>query len=110
LRPLEKALYFFFLKETEGVFLSSLSDHRRDLYAIYGQLSGSGELEEMKVRIDDMTNALSNSASEKISRIKRVFEEAIGKDLAKNYYIWGAVGEAKRIILPRNKIVDNRLE
>jgi hypothetical protein len=108
LRPLEKALYFLFLKQSNGIFLSSLSDHRRDLYTIYGQLSGSGELEEMRVRIDDMTNALSNSASEKISRIKRVFEEAIGKDLAKNYYIWGGVGEAKQITLPREKVNDQR--
>ncbi len=108
LRPREKALYFFFLKQTEGVFLSSLSDYRRDLYFIYGQLSGAGEIEEMKIRIDDMTNALSNSASEKISRIKRVFEEAIGKDLAKNYYIWGVIGDAKRISLPRDKVVDQR--
>jgi hypothetical protein len=108
LRPLEKALYFLFLKQSDGIFLSSLSDHRRDLYTIYGQLSGSGELEEMRVRIDDMTNALSNSASEKISRIKRVFEEAIGKDLAKNYYICGGVGEAKRISLSRERVVDKR--
>ncbi len=96
------------MKQTEGVILRSLSDYRRDLYSIYGQLSGAGELEEMKLRIGDMTNALSNSASEKISRIKRVFEEAIGKDLAKNYYIWGVIGDAKRISLTRDKVVDQR--
>ncbi len=65
-------------------------------------------LQEMKGRIDDMTNALNNSASEKISRIKRVFEEAVGHELAKNYYICGQVGEVKKISLPREKVIDQR--
>ena len=56
-------------------------------------------LTEMKYRIDDMVNALSDSASQKISRIKRVFEEAIGPDLAKHYYIKGESGQKKKIDL-----------
>ena len=108
LRPLEKALYYLFLDHPDGIFLSSLSDHRQDLYDIYSRLSSMGMMQEMKGRIDDMTNALNNSASEKISRIKRVFEEAIGQELAKNYCIWGNVGEAKHITLPREKVTDQR--
>jgi hypothetical protein len=110
LRPLEKALYYLFLKHPEGIFLSSLSDHRQELYRIYRGLSSMGMMEEMRERIDDMTNALNNSASEKISRIKRVFEEGIGNELAKHYYIWGNVGEAKTIALPREKVTDQRPE
>ncbi len=108
LRPLEKALYYLFLDHPEGIFLSSLSDYRQDLYSIYSRLSNMGMLQEMKGRIDDMTNALNNSASEKISRIKRVFEEALGHELAKNYYICGQVGEVKKIGLPREKMIDQR--
>ena len=110
LRPLEKALYFLFLEHPEGIFLSSLSDYREDLYTIYQRLSNTGMFQEMKGRIDDMTNALNNSASEKISRIKRVFEEAVGDELAKRYYIWGHVGEVKKIDLPRKKCIDQRNE
>lgn len=108
LRPLEKALYYLFLDHPDGIFISSLSDYRQELYAIYSRLSNTGMLQEMKGRIDDMTNALNNSASEKISRIKRVFEEAIGHELAKNYYICGQVGEVKKISLPREKVIDQR--
>lgn len=108
LRPLEKALYYLFLDHPDGIFISSLSDYRQELYAIYSRLSNTGMLQEMKGRIDDMTNALNNSASEKISRIKRVFEEAIGHELAKNYYICGQVGEEKKISLPREKVIDQR--
>lgn len=101
LRPLEKALYFLFLRHPEGIFHSSLSEHRQELYEIYTGLSNNGDLKEMKIRIDDMVNALSDSASQKISRIKRVFEEAIGPDLAKHYYIKGDSGHKKKIDLDR---------
>ena len=105
LRPLEKALYFLFLEEPEGIYLSNLCDHREKLYAIYTRLSNRGMLDEMKVRIDNMANVLSNSASEKISRIRQVFEELIGQDLAEHYIIRGEVGEMKKIDLDRKLVV-----
>jgi hypothetical protein len=64
-----------------------------------------GDLHEMKSRIDDLVNVLSDSASQKISRIKRVFEEAIGNNLAKNYYIKGDVGQLKKIELDRSLVI-----
>jgi hypothetical protein len=97
LRPLEKALYFLFRRYPNGLFLSDLSDHRDELADIYEQISHTGTRTEMRERINDLTNVLSNSASEKISRIKRAFEEAIGPDLAKHYYIQGGNGERKRV-------------
>lgn len=104
LRPLEKALYILFLKHPEGIFHSSLSDHRNELYEIYSNISTMGDLIEMKERIDDMVNTLSDSASQKMSRIKRVFEEAIGPDLAKHYYIKGESGQKKKIDLDRTLV------
>jgi len=101
LRPLEKALYFLFLKYPEGIYHSSLTDYRNELYEIYTQISTMGDLKEMKSRIDDMVNTLSDSASQKMSRIKRVFEEAIGPDLATHYYIKGETGQRKKIELDR---------
>lgn len=97
LRPLEKALYFLFRRYPNGLFLSDLSDHRDELADIYEQISHTGTRTEMRERINDLVNVLSNSASEKISRIKRAFEEAIGPDLAKHYYIQGGNGERKRV-------------
>lgn len=101
LRPLEKALYFLFLKHPDGIYHSSLSEHRNELYEIYGSIATMGDLHEMRTRIDDMVNALSDSASQKMSRIKRVFEEAIGPDLAAHYYIKGEPGQKKKIELKR---------
>ena len=63
-----------------------------------------GMRDEMKGRIDDLANVLNNSANEKMSRIKRVFEDAIGNQLARHYYIHGAVGDIKNIDLDRGLV------
>ncbi len=99
LRPLEKTLFLFYLQHPEGVGLSFLCDYKEELYEIYTQLSNLGSLKEMKVRIDDMTNTNSNSATEKISKIKACFIKAIGETLARHYYIQGGNGEVKKINL-----------
>ncbi len=104
LRPLEKTLYLFYLKHPEGVGLSFLCDYKQELYAIYTQLSAIGSLREMQERIDDITNTTSNSATEKISKIKASFIRAIGETLAKNYYIQGGNGEVKKINLSTDLI------
>ena len=96
---------FLFLQHPEGIYLSSLSEHRQELYTIYAQISAMGDLQEMKLRIDDMVNALGDSASQKMSRIKRVFEEAVGKTLATHYYIKGESGQKKCIELNRTMVI-----
>ena len=77
--------------------MTELSDYREELLQIYEQISNTGTREDMMQKINNLVNVLSNSASEKMSVIKRVFEEAIGPDLAKHYYIQGGNGERKGI-------------
>ena len=101
LRPLEKTLYFFYLNHPEGVGLSFLRGKREEMYEIYTKLSGIGNLEEMKSRINDMVDVTKSSAFEKISKIKAAFVKAIGEELAKNYYIQGGNGEVKKVLLDR---------
>ncbi len=101
LRPLEKTLYFFYLNHPEGVGLSFLRGKREEMYEIYTKLSGIGNLEEMKSRINDMVDVTKSSAFEKISKIKATFVKAIGEELAKHYYIHGGNGEVKKVLLDR---------
>ena len=105
LRPLEKALYFLFLDHPDGLLLSDLCDHRETLYTLYGSFTNNGGRAEIKQRIDDLTNALSNSASEKMSKIKLAFEVNLGKNLARHYYIQGEKGERRRIVLDRRLVI-----
>jgi len=105
LRPLEKTLYLFYLKHPEGIGLSYLRGKREELYEIYQSLSSIGDLFEMRKRIDEIANITSNSAAEKISKIKAAFVKAVGDDLAKNYYILGGNGEVKKVCLERGSVI-----
>ena len=95
--PLEKTLYILFMQHPEGILLSDLIDHKQELYSIYQNLSAQGSLDEMRQSIDELCNYTSNSTSEKLSKIKGRFERALGKELAKHYYIQGRRGEKRGI-------------
>jgi hypothetical protein len=105
LRPLEKTLFFLYLRHPDGIGLSFLCDYKNELYDIYTSLSSIGDLYEMRNRIDEMVNITSNSAVEKISKIKATFVKAIGDELAKSYYIQGGNGEVKKMELDRGLVV-----
>jgi hypothetical protein len=63
-------------------------------------------VEDMRKRIDDMTNVLRDQASVKISRIKKAFTDALGNALAQHYIIQGDNAERKSIKLERH-LVEN---
>lgn len=106
LPPLERSLYLLFLRHPEGLLLSDLRDHRATLLALYHEINLNGDRCVMETSIDSLVNMLSNSASEKISRIKSIFRNAIGETLAENYIIRGNVGDRKRIKLDRQLVID----
>jgi hypothetical protein len=103
---LEKALYILFLHHPDGIYLSSLNEYRKELYDIYSRISNRGDMEDMRKRIDEMTNILRDQTSVKISRIKKAFTDALGNTLAEHYIIQGENAERKSIKLDRS-LVDN---
>ena len=103
---LEKALYILFLRHPEGIYISSLNEYRQELYDIYARLSNRGLVEDMRRRIDEMTNVLRDQTSVKISRIKKAFTDALGNALAQHYIIQGENAERKSIRLDRS-LVEN---
>jgi hypothetical protein len=104
LNPLEKTLYMLYLFHPEGIEISSICNFKDEMYNIYSHISNRGDIQEMKSKIDRMADVTSNSASEKISKIKEKFVTAIGSELAQNYYIKGANAEAKKISIDRNLV------
>ena len=99
--PLEKTIFLFFLEHPGGVMLHDLVDHKSELRTIYAGISTSGLLAEIHSRIDGLADVNSNSASEKISKIKAAFVKAVGAELAKHYYIQGQHNDKKYIALDR---------
>ena len=55
--------------------------------------------------IEDVTNPLVNSINEKCARIRGAFVVQFDDRMARNYYIDGRRGEAKKIALPRELVV-----
>ena len=105
LQNIRSMIYILFLRHPEGIYISSLSEHKKALYDIYSRISSRGMMEDMRQRIDELTNVLREQASVKISRIKRAFTDAIGHSLADHYIIQGDNAERKRIKIDRGMVV-----
>ena len=103
--PLDKALYFLYLRHPEGIRFKELSDYRDELMDLYSSITGRDDMELIGASVDSLINPLSNSVNEKCSRIKRAFTKAFSPELAKNYYIDGKSGEPKSIALDRDLVI-----
>lgn len=104
MEPLVKTVYFLFLKHPEGIVFKGLTDFREELLNIYKDLKPMGLSKRTIQSIEDVTNPLLNSINEKCARIRSAFVKEFDEGLAKNYYIIGERGEAKRIALPRDLV------
>ena len=104
MHPLSKAIYILFLRHPDGISFSYLPDYRNELMHIYGLISGRDSLEDIRKSIDDVTDPTRNSINEKCSRIKQAFLREFDDSIARNYYITGERGEAKKILLPREMV------
>ena len=108
--PLDKALYFLYLRHPEGIRFKDLCDHRDELVDIYSSVSGRSEPELIRESIDALVDPLNNSVNEKCSRIKRAFTRAFSPELARNYYIDGKSGEPKSIALDRDLVIRDEFQ
>ena len=105
MEPLVKAVYFLFLKHQNGIVFKELIDYREELMDIYKHLKPLGLNKRTIQSIEDVTNPLLNSINEKCARIRSAFVKEFDEGLAKNYFITGERGEAKKIALPRELII-----
>ena len=103
--PLSKAIYLLYLHHPEGIKFSYLPDYRKELLSMYEMISGRDNREGIRRSIDDVTDPTRNSINEKCSRIKQAFLRVFDDSIARNYYITGERGEAKKILLPQDLIV-----
>ena len=105
MEPLVKAVYFLFLNHPEGIVFKELTDYREELFGIYKKLKPMGLNKRTIQSIEDVTNPLLNSINEKCARVRKAFVKEFDEGLAKNYFITGERGEAKKIELPRDLVV-----
>ena len=104
MEPLVKAIFFLFLKHPEGIIFKHLPDYRQELIDIYKNLRPLGMSDRALQSIEDVTNPFLNSINEKCARIRAAFINKFDEHLAKNYYVTGERGEAKKISLSRDLV------
>ena len=104
MEPLVKAIFFLFLKHPEGIIFKHLPDYRQELIDIYKNLRPLGMSDRALQSIEDVTNPFLNSINEKCARIRAAFISKFDEHLAKNYYVTGERGEAKKISLSRDLV------
>lgn len=104
MEPLVKAVYLLFLRHPEGIIFKELTDYRKELLSIYKDLKPMGLSRRTIQSIEDVTNPLLNSINEKCARIRSAFVKEFDEGLAKNYFVTGERGEAKKISLPRDLV------
>ena len=102
MEPLVKAVYILFLRHPEGIVFKVLTDYRKELLEIYKKLKPLGLNKRTIQSIEDVTNPLLNSINEKCARLRSPFIKEFDEGLAKNYFVTGERGEAKKITLPRD--------
>lgn len=105
MEPLVKAVYLLYLKHPKGIAFKQLPDYRQELIDIYNELRPLGLNSRSLQSIEDVTNPFLNSINEKCARIRAAFVDKFDEHLAKNYFITGERGEAKKIILPQDLVV-----
>jgi len=102
--PLEKTVFLFFLKNPAGYTFKELPEHKDEVRRIYEKLAKTSNLDEIVKSVDDLTDPFGPSISEKCAHIKAKFISLMPEVIAKNYYISGGQGCAKRIPLDRAKV------
>ena len=102
---LPKAVFFLFLRHPEGIRFKELSDYYSELLQIYLKMNPNGGRKKQEQSIRDITDSCKNSINEKCARIREAFVSNFDDRLAKNYYVTGKRGEAKRIMLDESMII-----
>ena len=105
MEPINKAVFFLFLRHPEGIVFKHLPDYRKELAELYQMIKPLGLNERAIQSIEDVTNPLLNSINEKCARIRGAFISQFDESLAKHYYINGNRGEAKMIDLSRDLVI-----
>ena len=102
---LPKAVFLLFLKHPEGIRFKELTDYYSELLQIYLKMRPIGSRKRQEQSVRDITDPRRNSINEKCARIREAFVRNFDDRLAKNYYITGKRGEAKRIMLDKSMII-----
>ena len=104
LEPMQRALYIFFLKHSEGVRFKEMPDYQKELIDIYRLVSPRTSGIMARYRISRLCDPLRNTLNEQVARIKAAFISRWSESAVGDYLIDGTRGELRRIALDRSLV------
>lgn len=104
LKPMEKTLYFFYLKQKDGILFKDMIDYESELLRIYGKVSTSDDLVEQQNRIKSLVSPLENSFNIQKARINKTITDLLGEEMSTFYKIDGTAGNPFKINLSKDLI------
>lgn len=107
--PLEKVVYFLFLRHPEGISLDMLPAHQDWMKMMYARIATSRSRLQFNKHIRALCDPTDNSISEKISRIRLKLEAIGGMSFARTFCIKGRRGEVKKITLQQTRLITDRV-
>ena len=87
LTPLQKALYFLFLKHPEGISTYDMPLFRDELIQLYKRVTKRSDMEANIASIDKILDRFDNARSEHIAKIRYAFISKFSEDIAQEYLI-----------------------
>lgn len=104
LEPLFSALYILFLKNPDGIKLKDLTEYKHELKTLYKYLNPNVPPDDNEKRINELTNSLGGSFSQKKSKINKKIKEQLGETISQHFQIKGKPGQPFRINLSASNI------
>lgn len=101
LRPQEHALYLFFLRHRKRapIAFHDLDVHVDELAEWHAVISGSRDIEDLRLAFSEIVNPLAQRVSEKISKIRRKLADIVGEENV-HRYLWSSTERGPRRIHP----------
>ncbi|MBR4135275.1 MAG: hypothetical protein IKU03_02555 [Bacteroidales bacterium] len=104
MRPLAKTLFILFLRHPEGIAFKALSDYRKEIYEIYGRVSGRSDLQAMSRSLEKLMDPCDNAINISRSRVSSALGKYFEGSRLGQYLISGSAGTPKAIALDRSYV------
>lgn len=102
MEPILKAVFFLFLRHSEGIRFKEMDDYKDELLNIYDSVSKRGTRKSHADSVAKVCSPERNLISEKCSRIREAFMKFMPNEkVVQQYCITGQNGEKKQISLDR---------
>lgn len=104
LPPLQRAIYFLYLRHTEGINFKDLMDHYQEVFDFYVRMSRALSTDAQRESVNKALAPASNRINVLSSNIRHAFLQLLPPEMANYYCITGTKGNVRSIKLDRKYV------